>query len=508
LPHRRRPRGPDHMRVWRKMLWKLRHQRFTRGLRFRLTLSYVLFFTLLLTVLGIFFRQSLASLYDSHTRSLLEEEWGAVKAYLRIDKGKVDWYYDPEDPDEAYSVERLKHVYILTDSKGNVLQVSPIYYQEIGLDDVKTIQAALRSKIPVLRTVRGSGGAYYMLRSGPFIDDNGKVFYVSIGRALTEYQRIVEQFTLSYFLFVPVMIASSSIMGWFVAKRTMKPLEHVARTARRITGSNLTAAIPIRGAGDELDRLIDAFNRMIERLNASFTMTRQFSTDVSHELRTPLTAIRGQLEVALLTADTAEQYRDAITDALQDVDRLSATIRAILLLSQAESGQLGLQKQVVDLSAIARDIVDQFQIPAEESKVKLEATLHPRCLLEADRVQMERLLSNLISNSVKYTPAGGRVHVEVSGVENQVQLVVEDTGRGIPKDHLAHIFDRFYRVPNSGPEKGLGLGLSFVAWIVKAHGGKIHVDSEPGNGTRFVITLPIGEAAVRELQSSEPVVAE
>jgi heavy metal sensor kinase len=482
------------IRWWRKLAWKFTHRRWAQGLRFRLTLSYVLFFTVVLSLLGLFFRQTLAGLYDDQTRFLLDEELAAVKAYLRIDKGKIDWYYDAEDPDEAYIVERLKHIYLLTDANGKVLQVSPTYFEELGVDSPDMVREALRSRTSAYRIERGKQGGRYMLRSAPFIDDNYKVFYVSLGRSLHEYDKILEQFTINYFLFLPVLIASCSILGWFVSGSALKPLEQVSRTARRITGSNLTAAIPTRGSGDELDRMIDSFNRMIERLNDSFTQTRQFSTDVSHELRTPLTAIRGQLEVALFTAETVEQYRDAIVDALQDVDRLSGTIRALLLLSQAESGQVVLQKQVIDLTSVAADIVDQFQIVAEAAKVNLESELSPGCRLEADRIQVERLLSNLISNALKFTPEEGSVRVTVDCPGEEVRLVVEDTGVGIASENLRHIFDRFYRVPSHDrtPEKGLGLGLSFVAWIVKAHQGRIEVDSQLGEGTRFVVLLPVG----------------
>src|SRR5262249_7385657 len=157
---------------------------------------------------------------------------------------------------------------------------------------------------------------------------------------------------------------------------------------------NLSSHIPLRGAGDELDHLIDSFNRMTERLNQSFEQIRRFSTDVSHELRTPLTAIRGQLEVALFTAETPEQYREAMLNALEDVEKLSSIVRALLLLSQAESGQLALQRTQLDLAEVAADVVDQFQIPAEEKKVALSAALDSGLVISADHTQIERLLSN------------------------------------------------------------------------------------------------------------------
>jgi signal transduction histidine kinase len=246
-----------------------------------------------------------------------------------------------------------------------------------------------------------------------------------------------------------------------------------------------------RGARDELDRLVESFNRMMERLNLSFEQMRQFSADVSHELRTPLTVVRGQLEVALFTATTTEQYRDAMVNALEDVERLSNIVRALLMLSQAESGQLILNKADVDLCEMVRDLAEQYQIVGESSNVLLSTSLPDRhCSIYADRVQMERLVTNLLSNAIKYTPSGGRVNVTVALAGDSVKLIVDDNGVGIASENIPHIFDRFYRVPSSDPEKGLGLGLSFVAWIVKAHGGTIDVQSEPQNGTTFTVTLP------------------
>ena len=465
--------------------------RLTRGLRFRLAVSYVFFFTILLVLLGIVFRQTLSATFESQMRSVLEEEWGAAKGYLRTGAAGPDWVFDQADPDESFIVNRIRRVYLLADTEGHPLEHSDIY-DSIGLDSPDEIKAILKSGQAATRVRKDKDGIPYMIRSGLMIDERRNKYYLAIGRPVDYNVKVVRDFTWNYFALVPVVIVLSGVLGWFLAGRALRPVNSVAETAQRITHSNLDMQIPLRQTGDELDRLIEAFNHMMTRLNRSFEQIRQFSTDVSHELRTPLTVVRGQLEVALFTAQTMEQYREAMVNALEDVDRLSNIVRALLMLSQAESGQLVLQKAPLDFAEIVRDLVDEYQIPAEAQGVRLSAELPASCVIHADRIQIERLVTNLLSNGVKYTPRGGEVKVRLAQEGERVKFIVEDTGVGIAPEHLPHIFDRFYRVPSADPDKGLGLGLSFVAWIAKTHDGTIDVESELNKGTRFIVTLPAG----------------
>ncbi len=240
------------------------------------------------------------------------------------------------------------------------------------LDEIRQILALPQAK--VLDPRKDQDGELNLIIAGKVLDDHKpspRSYFLAIGRSLADSQRTVDKITNYYFLSLLALIPLSSLLGWVVSGRALQPVNSVAQAAQNITGSNLSMKIPLRGAGDELDRLIDSFNRMTARLAGSFEQIRRFSTDVSHELRTPLTAIRGQLEVALFTAETPEQYRDAMVNALEDVEKLSSIVRALLLLSQAESGQLVLQKTSLDLGEVVRDVVDQFQIPAQEKRIVL-----------------------------------------------------------------------------------------------------------------------------------------
>ena len=275
-------------------------------------------------------------------------------------------------------------------------------------------------------------GTPYMIKAGVMLDDHGRRYFFAIGRSLADSVHTVQKFTEDYFLSMLAIIPLTGLLGWVLAGRAIRPVNDVAQAAQKITGSNLSLQIPLRGAGDELDHLIESFNRMTTRLEDSFEQIRRFSTDVSHELRTPLTAIRGQLEVALFTAQTPEQYREAMVNALEDVEKLSSIVRALLLLSQAESGQLVLQKTMLDLGGVAEDVVDQFQIPAEEKQVRLTARIEPGVVILADRTQIERLFSNLLSNAVKYTPRNGTVQVRV---RRRRKRLGTDRNRGYRRGH-------------------------------------------------------------------------
>ena len=492
------------------MRWDKFHRlKLFRTLRFKLASTFLLLLIAVLAVVGFTGTTSLRNILNSQSEDELQEQLGALKGWIQFydDTGKPYWVVDRTDPEEEAEVSRLQTVFVIADDHGRVYQASSDQDPTLKpMVDPNMIRAELaqiqRTHEPVMKLVNGTDHIPYQVISSTMTDSKrGRKWYVAEGRNLTEDLQVLRSYKRKFLIFLPVALIFCALVSWYSAGAVLKALQSVEKAAGEITGSSLGLQIPKRGADDELDRLIDSFNEMSRRLKASFDQMRQFSTDVSHELRTPLTAIQGQLEVALFTATRKEQLQEAIENALQDVERLSNLVRALLLLSQSESGQVPMNKSTLDLTKLLGDLVDQFQIPAEAHDVKLALTRHEPVFCDVDRTQIERVITNLLSNAIKYTPEGGWVHAYAEPDGQNVRLVVEDSGVGIPTDHLPHIFDRFYRVPDPNPEKGLGLGLSFVASIVKAHNGEIHVNSKVGRGSKFSISLPASTSQV----PSEPV---
>lgn len=477
----------------------VRLRRLLKTLRFQLAGASVALFMIVLASVGYIGTRTLENILESRSEQTLQEQLGAMRGYLHFDdEGNPYWFVDRSDPEEESNVGRLHNIFFEAREDGlPYAGTHPDVFTKARIQDQLAEMKITHE--PAVATVRGSDGIEYQVMAGVMRDGDGPRWYIAEGRSLSDDHQIVRKFTRNFLIFLPTVLIVSMVVSWYLAGVVLKSLQRVEQAAQQITGSNLGVQIPKRGAEDELDHLIDSFNQMSGRLKASFDQIRQFSTDVSHELRTPLTAIQGQLEVALFTATRKEQLQEAIENALQDVERLANLVRALLLLSQSESGQIPMHKSVLDLGELLSELADQFQIPAEACGVELEFVPPVMPILcEVDRTQIERVVTNLLSNALKYTPQGGWVRTWAELAGEGVRLVVQDSGQGIPADHLPHIFDRFYRVPDPNPEKGLGLGLSFVSAIVKAHGGDIQVQSEPGQGSRFAVVLPSG---VRPVES-------
>jgi signal transduction histidine kinase len=211
---------------------------------------------------------------------------------------------------------------------------------------------------------------------------------------------------------------------------------------------------------------------------------------VSHDLRTPLTRLRGTAELALASEPDVERYREALADCVEDSDRVLVMLNTLMDISEAESGAMPLHRETFDLRDAAARALDLYQDVAESKGVTLLAGEQSPATVFADPVRVEQVAANLIDNAVKYTPGGGTVTVDVSTDNRWAVLRVRDTGTGITASELPRIWDRLFRGDRSRTERGLGLGLSLVKSVVEAHGGKVEVESEPGRGSVFTVSLP------------------
>lgn len=280
--------------------------------------------------------------------------------------------------------------------------------------------------------------------------------------------------------------------GALVARRALRPVREIADTAGRITASRLHERIGTDHWPDELTELARAFDRMLGRLEDSFSRLSRFSADLAHELRTPINNLVGEAEVALSRARTEDEYRRALESALEEYERLSRMIENLLFLARADAAKAVLEKITLD-AATEMEAVREFHDAVAREK-GVEVIREGNAPVHADQVMLRRAISNLLSNALRHTPHGGRV-VIAAGVSKDgwTEIRVTDTGPGIPPEHVPMIFDRFYRADAArtrGDADGMGLGLSIVKSIMELHGGNVAVESAAGGGAAFTLKFP------------------
>ena len=266
----------------------------------------------------------------------------------------------------------------------------------------------------------------------------------------------------------------------------------MTQAAHRISGEYLAGRLQETGTGDELDRLAKTLNDMLGRLDNSFRQTRQFSADAAHELQTPLTILKGEIEVALRSPRSPEEYRGVLQSNLEEIDRISSLVAGLLLLARADRGVLRLDLQPVKLEELLEEVGEQMRRLAENQAVSLDYGLMEPASIQGDREHFKRLLVNLIDNAIKYTPAGGKVTLSLRCDGKWARVGISDTGMGLSADEQEQIFNRFYRAAEARSQRGggAGLGLSIAQSIAVAHGGRIEVESTPGQGSTFTVSLP------------------
>jgi signal transduction histidine kinase len=267
----------------------------------------------------------------------------------------------------------------------------------------------------------------------------------------------------------------------------------VIKAIHEISTGRFEARAPSPRTGDELKELVMLFNRMVDKIETLIKAMRESLDNVAHDLRTPMTRLRGMAEMALQSGENVDAIREALGDCMEESERILKMLNTLMDISEAETGVIKLDIKTVPLSELTKDVVELYRYVAEEKNIMVDAHVADDLFVRADPVRIRQVLGNLLDNAIKYTPNGGRVEVTAELMGNGLAIHIMDTGIGIPTADISRIWDRLYRGDQSRSQKGLGLGLSLVKAIVKAHGGEVDVQTEPGKGSTFTFFLPTNQ---------------
>lgn len=333
-----------------------------------------------------------------------------------------------------------------------------------------------------------------------------RVGFLQIAAPLNEVQESLRQLSTLMALGGAIGVLAAAFVGAFLARKALEPIDRITQAASAIAlGGDLQRRITKPGPPDEVGRLTETFNVMLDRLEGTFKAQQRFTADISHELRTPLTTIRGNVDLLQRMGGADQASIEAIRS---ETDRMIRLVGDLLLLAQADAG-LPIRREPIAIDQLAGEVVRQVQVISAGVKVSLQADVSEPLCLNGDPDRLRQLLLNLIDNAIKYTPSGGEVKLRVARENGSARLDVSDNGPGIPLQDLEPgpngvplIFERFYRVEKSRTRStssggngrsgsGTGLGLSIAYWIVQAHAGQIEIRSEIGGGTTMTVWLPL-----------------
>ncbi|MBI5409398.1 MAG: HAMP domain-containing protein [Nitrospirae bacterium] len=324
----------------------------------------------------------------------------------------------------------------------------------------------------------------------PVVENNKVAYIVQVASPLGSTIETLKNLKITLFLLLPLTVFFTGVIGAFLAKLALNPVDKMIDTIHQITAENLKLKITIPDTKDEIKRLADTFNDMLERLEKTFSSQRRFIEDFAHELKTPLSILKGELEVALKKIRSTEEYETILQSNLEEVNRINRIAEDLLMLARFDSSAIVLEKKPMNLTPLLKSIVDDMTVLSEQKSISMVFPAPPSMTIYGDKDRVKHLFINLLDNAIKYTPAGGKVNVSAGQEEYFAKIAVSDTGAGIPENEIDHIFDRFYRHDKSRHKPGFGLGLSIAKSIAEAHGGRIEVKSRLNRGTTFTVFLP------------------
>ena len=401
------------------------------------------------------------------------------------------------DPGISAYLEAFRDYLILADTGHKVVALSGIT-RTLSAADLEALSAPLRA-LPGRRAsgtldLGGLGTVRYLATT---VDSAGP----GIGGLLvaTPTEDIVfgpAALLQSMLVIAPIVLLCSAALGWWLAGTSVEPLLGIMDELKAITdGRSLHRRLAVPLSSDEISRLVVTLNGMLARLERSFSSLRRFTADASHELKTPLMVLRAGVERGLTHPQTPRDVLQSLDETLDQINQMTEMVDNLLTLARADEGRASLAVEQSDLREVVADVSETAGMLGEDAHIRV-ATEIPSgpVLLPVDRHRIRELLLNLVTNAIKYTPAGGTIGLTLSDADGVVTVVVSDTGVGIAPGDLPHIFDRFWRADparsRTGERAGTGLGLAITKWIAEAHGGSITVQSRPGRGTVFTVHLP------------------
>jgi heavy metal sensor kinase len=332
---------------------------------------------------------------------------------------------------------------------------------------------------------------------GASVEASGRSYLILVGTRMTDYDAALKRLESILLVAVPVLLLFASLMGYWLSRRALAPVEEITVAAREIGASNLSRRLTVPRTGDELQNLSETLNNMLDRLEKAFQRITQFTADASHELRTPVSVMRARTELALRRPRSDEEYRETLALVLRELERTTELLENLLSLARADSGGVNIAHEPLDLRDVAREAAEEARPLAEAKQIHFAEDFPATALaVVGDAAALRRLLLILLDNAVKYTPAAGAVSFSLSSQDGNAIATVKDSGVGIGPDDLPHIFERFYRADKarSRAAGGAGLGLSIARWIAESHGGAIRVQSAFGQGSEFRVEIPLESA--------------
>ena len=343
------------------------------------------------------------------------------------------------------------------------------------------------------RRIRLRDGRQLLTSAMSFTTPDGSHFLVESGVSYQQIDIVLHGLLLTLAVYTPFLVSLAAIGGYWLMRRSLKPVDEITERAEGITSTNLSERLPIIRTGDELERLSTALNRMIARLDEAFQHIHRFSADASHELRTPLTILQLELEGILHNDRLSDSAETQIGSALEETHRMSRIVESLLAISRLDAGEQKLEKLSLDFTDLIARAANEMKVLAQEKLISLHTDLEEGIFLEGDRVHLQQVIVNLIDNAIKYTKVGGRIEVSLRVEMGTIVFQTLDNGSGIPAHALPHVFERFYRADKARPRAsgGAGLGLSIVKAICTAHGAEISVTSEEGKGSCFRVEFPV-----------------